>query len=522
MEHVIDNLIIGAGIGGTYLAARLVNMFQDEKLLIIDKMDDFGGLQINSQIENTDTIIELGPIRFYDKIHHRIKYLVEKYEIPIIEYLSDPTGQVYYLRNKIIPQENVISETENIYFINEDEKGKDPFTLLRENLSKFNFNNTNITNFETRIELFKEKVYSKMVFQSLGQQNISQENWQRIEDINGYKELLSTKINFIVELLETLPKEKFESKQFRFKHGYNSLTKEIASKNNITKICYNSFFNNEIIDNSNFSKALFNTAVLDIVPYNNSNTPQHIWKVTIGNVNVNSPEQISYKSITSQQTIYAKNIYSTASLNCLKHIHKFNHVYNSICENNFVTYQSIRIFLHFETDWMNKYGIGYGRSITSLNGSQLIHYSENVLMFYALSSNCSKLYGLLPDNIQIQREMVEPNEKHFPLIEECIQIIQKTYGIYDDEIKKIKGISYASWSNSIRCYSGRNTQTLSDDTLYDILLQIMFPYGENGNFYVLENSSSFNSTWCEGSIELVDFFMNKKYNHDLFGVKYIN
>jgi hypothetical protein len=45
----------------------------------------------------------------------------------------------------------------------------------------------------------------------------------------------------------------------------------------------------------------------------------------------------------------------------------------------------------------------------------------------------------------------------------------------------------------------------------------MFPYGKGGNFYVLENSSSFNSAWCEGSLEIVDFYLNLMYGQPLFG-----
>jgi hypothetical protein len=45
----------------------------------------------------------------------------------------------------------------------------------------------------------------------------------------------------------------------------------------------------------------------------------------------------------------------------------------------------------------------------------------------------------------------------------------------------------------------------------------MFPYGKDGNFYILENGMSFNTTWNEGSLELIDFYFNLIYNQPLFG-----
>ena len=39
----VDNLVIGGGIGGTYLSARLSNFKCGETLLLVDKLDDFGG-----------------------------------------------------------------------------------------------------------------------------------------------------------------------------------------------------------------------------------------------------------------------------------------------------------------------------------------------------------------------------------------------------------------------------------------------------------------------------------------------
>lgn len=504
----VDNLVIGAGIGGSYLAARLSNFKPNETLLVVDKLSNYGGLQISTQIPGTNTYIELGPIRFYPSIHPRVYYLSQKYDLPLIEYLPDSNGQVYYLRDKLFTSENVFPDSDSVYNIREDEKGINPFDTLINNLSIFFPNSDDLAELTTRIELFKNVYYSNQVFQPLAQQNISQENWLRIQDMLGYNDLLSVKINFIIDSLETLTLTNKSTKQYRFANGYNSLTKTIADKNNIKSVTFDNL-NSHTFD-INLCNALFNTAVLNV----NFSSLKNMWEIQIGNVNVNSPEDISYIP-NNTKIIYAKTIYSTIPLLYLKNIHKFSNPYLNLCENSFVNFQIMRIYLKFESDWMTEKGIGFGKSITTLNGGQLIHYSDKVLMFYAFNTQFSKLYDLLPNNIQIQKEMIDPNDSTELLIKECVKIIKSSYGV--DTLPKINGIAYASWIHPIRCYSGRNLQTLKNESLYDSLMSIMFPYGKQGNFYVLENNSSFNVAWCEGSLEIVDFYFNLIYNQPLFG-----
>jgi hypothetical protein len=504
----VDNLIIGAGIGGTYLSARLNNFKPEESLLVIDKLSDYGGLQTSSQIPGTSTYIDLGPVRFIPSIHPRVAYLAKKYNSPLVQYLPDTNGQVYYLRDKLFTNANLFPGSDSVYNIRDDEKGVNPFDTLVENLTKFFPQPEKLGDLEYRIELFKNVFYSNSVFQALAQQNISQENWQRIEDILGYNDLLSVKINFIIDSLESLSLSSRDSTQYRFTNGYSSLTKTIAQQNNLNTIPFDKL-NQNSLDVFKYN-TLFNTAVLNI----EFSSFKNMWEIQIGSVNVNSPEQLDYEP-SAIKTIYAKTIYSTIPLLYLKNIHKFSNSYLNLCENSFVNFQIMRIYLKFETDWMTEMGIGFGKSITTLNGAQLIHYADKVLMFYAFSTQGSKLYNFFPKNIQIQKEMIEPNDSTHLLIDECVKIIKLSYGV--KSLPNINGIAYASWIHPIRCFSGRNLQTLKSESLYDSLMNIMFPYGKDGNFYVLENNSSFNAAWCEGSLEIVDFYLNLIYNQVLFG-----
>lgn len=514
----VDNFVIGAGIGGTYLSSRLINAFPNKSLLLVDKLNDYGGLQTSSKIQGTNIYIDLGPIRFYPSIHPRISNLVEKLNIPIIEYLPNSDGQVYYLRGKKFNNDsNIFTNSEEVYNIDNYEKNENPFDTLTNNIQDILNNefgeNIDLSLLENRINLFKNKKLSNSVFQTLSQQELSQENWNRIQDMLGYNDLLSVKINFITDALEFVSLSSKNAIQYRLENGYSSLTKEIAIKNKLNKIFFNDL--NKLDFNIHKYNTLFNSAVSNVT-YSNILKK---WIIKICNVNVNSPEDISY-STNNYKTIYADTIYSTIPLLYLKNIHNFSNEYLNICENSFVNFQIMRIYIRFEgdNDWLSQRNIGFGKSITTLNGAQLIHYANNILMFYAFNTQGSKLFGLLPDNIQIQKDMITPdNIIHGPLIDECRIIISKTYDINDSDIPNINGIAYASWIHPIRCFSGRNLQNLKNESLYDTLMKIMFPYGMNGKFYILENNTSFNAAWCEGSLEIVDFFFNLIYKTDLFG-----
>jgi hypothetical protein len=511
----VDNFVIGGGIGGTYLSARLVNFEPSSTLLLVDKLNDYGGLMTSSKVFDTDTYIDLGPIRFYESIHPRVHYLSQKYNLSLTQYLPDSSGQICYLRDKKFNMANVFPDSDNVYNIRDDEKNINPFNTLYDNLLEHFQQPQNLYLLETRIELYKNTDYSNSVFQSKAQKNISQENWQRIEDVLGYNDLFSVKINFITDSLETLSLTNQSSVQYRFTEGYSILPKTIASNNNLQNITFNNI-NAYSFDIQKYN-SLFNTAVLDI----SFSQKKKMWAIVIGSVSINSPEDISY-SPTEIKTIYAKKIYSTIPLLYLKNIHKFSNSYLNICENSFVNFQIMRIFLRFNTDWLSEMGIGFGKSVTTLNGAQLIHYDDKILMFYAFNTQTSKLFDKLPNNIQIQKQMIEPTIDTQPLIDECLEIISKSYGVDKENLPEVNGIAYASWIHPIRCFSGRNLQNLSSRSLYEQLIEIMFPYGINGNFYVMENNSSFNTAWCEGSLEIVDFFMNYKYNQVLFGEDLIN
>ena len=116
--------------------------------------------------------------------------------------------------------------------------------------------------------------------------------------------------------------------------------------------------------------------------------------------------------------------------------------------------------------------------------------------------------------------MIPPNETTKVLIDECIGIIKTSFD--KKVLPNVIGIAYANWIRPVRFFTGRNVQTLSNISLYDDIINIMFPYGNKGNFYVFDNGASFNNGWVEGSLEIVDFFFHLKYSQPLFGEELID
>lgn len=502
-----DNLVIGAGIGGTYLTARLKKIKPNETILLIDKTSEYGGQQI-STITDDNVAIDLGPIRFYESIHLRILYLAKLYNLPLTQYLPSSTGQIIYLRDKPYSLNNLFPDSDSSYNINADEIGKNPFTLLVNNLEKIIPNTQDLYKLEYRIQLIKENPsFSNKTFQDLAQMNISQENWQRIMDILGYYDLLSMKSAFIINALESLVLSDKSEIQYRFTKGFSSLTKTIAFYNKISTINFDDITCNNIPKTS----CVFNTQILKITKRKNSN----LWKVYYGYTKVNSPEQINNK-IIKINSIKVKNIYYCAPIPLLSKLYNFNNIYVNYLTNSFLNLDALRIFLRYSEDWMTENGIELGKSVTTLPGGQIIHYDDKYVMFYIFSSQTNVLYSKLPSR-QIQKELIKPTPDTYPLIIECNNILKKTFNI-TKKLPHVTGIAWASWITPFRLYSARNLQTLDKtDTLVSMLDKLMFPFGKDGNFYVMSNEIGLNTAWCEGSVENVDYFLNKMYNQPLFG-----
>lgn len=501
-----DNLIIGAGIGGIYLAARLNKIKTNETTLIVDKKNEIGGQQTSS-ITDDGVAIDLGPIRFYDSIHLRIKSLANKYNSPLIQYLPNDTGQIIYLRGKAFNSSNLFPASDEVYNINPSEKGINPFILLTNNLNILIQNTDDLYKLEYRIDLIKNNPeFSIKTFQDLAQMNISSENWQRIMDILGYYDLLSNKSAFIINALESLVLSNKSETQYRFKNGYSSLTKEIASNNNINIINFNDINNYQ----SQHASSCLNTQVLKIVKSNDNTN----WNVILGYTFANSPEQVN-SDIIKTENIIVKNIYYSGQINLLSSLYNFNNIFLNYLTYSFINISALRVYLRYSEDWMTQSGIEFGKSVTTLPGGQIIHYADKYVMFYIFGNQANVLYSNIPSP-QIQSTLISPNQYTAPLIQECNNILKTTFS--KESLPEVTGVAWATWNAPFRLHSARNLQTLESSTnIFDVMNSVMFPFGRDGNFYILSNEIGLNAAWCEGSIENVDYFLNVKYNEPLFG-----
>lgn len=502
-----DHLVIGAGIGGTYCAARLKKIKPNDSIIVMDKNSEFGGLQLSRKTYDGVTI-EMGPIRFYESIHLRINALAKKYKTPLIEYLPSSEKQVAYLRGKQYNMTTLFPDSDEVYNINQEERGKDPILQLQDNLKKLIPNFDDMYTLEGRIKLLKNnKEFSTKTFQDLAQMDMSQENFQRVVDILGYDDIFTLRTSFFVSALEFLSLINKSQKQYRFKEGYASLTKKIAKRSKLNII------NTNDIKNKNYkTSCVFNTEIIKIKKSELDNN----WIVTYGSTKVNSIEQLNNK-VTNIETIKVKNIYYTGTTKLLTKIYDFNNEYQNYFKYSFISIHALRIFLRFSEDWMTNRGIGFGKSVTTLSGGQIIHYDDKFVMFYAFGSQTNVIHSKIPPFKQIQKELIKPNSETIPLIKECLKVLKMTFNI-TTELPTVTDIAWASWCEPFRIHSAKNLQTFDDsDTMFTIMNKLMFPFGKNGNFYILSNEIGLNPAWCDGSIENVDYFLNKKYNQQLFG-----
>jgi hypothetical protein len=501
---VVDYLVIGAGALGTYMSAHLTKKFPDAKILQVDKMQEFGGLAVSSKLDDSDTYLDLGPIRIYEKIHPRIIYLANQLGLELIEYLPSSENCRAYLRGKSFDINQLFPSSDSVYNISEEEKGKNPFEILDQNIKdQFEFPEE-LYKLEKRIEIYKNKKLSSMNFWSYAQKKLSSENYNRIQDILGYSNLLELDISFTITALEFLSLSN-PLKQYRFKDGFQSFTKALAKKFS------NKSFKFDQIKTSPLNG--WNTAFESLVM--NAEKESDLWKITLGNTkNVKTPEQIDVE-VSDTLEIWAKNVFSTIYLSYLNLIYNWPIPLKNIFLNNFTNLPPNRFYIVFEDSWMEDINLAYGKSVTTLPAGQLIHYAPKVMLVYTLSNQTTKLKSLIPNNQPIQKTLVAPNASNQALIDELLDIITQTFNL--DFKPKIKGILWATWVEPLKFWAPRNKQTLKDQSLYEIGQQIMYPFKEDKSFVVLENNSSFNPGWTEGSLEIVDFYMHQNYNSNLDG-----
>jgi hypothetical protein len=240
------------------------------------------------------------------------------------------------------------------------------------------------------------------------------------------------------------------------------------------------------------------------------------WKVILGKVNVESPENIEYTPISIKE-IYVNKVYSTVPTQYISNFDVFKNSYSylNLIHNSYVPLHLARYYLIFEDDWMLKNGIGFGRSFTTLDGAQLIHYAPKVLLIYATDALASKLDGFIPLGKQLQKEVIPPFPEAQQLIDTLLSTVKQVFGI--ELLPKVTGFSYCSWISCVRFLTNRNLQNQEITSLYDTIQSVMYPFGKQGNFYVIDNATSFNTTWVEGSLEIVDFLFTQLYHEPLFG-----
>lgn len=506
--QIYDRVVIGAGISGTYLSARLHKTFPRDSLLQIDKLDNYGGVLVSAKVPGEDVWLDYGGIRWFPSIHPRTDALVKCLNLPAIPYNFDQTGTVSALRGDIFQNDALFPATDVVYNLLPSEKLQNPFAILNDNLTKLIPFPEEIYTLAYRIELSKDVVVSTGTFKTLAKQGLSEENWKRIVDIIGYGNILDIRASFLVDANEYLSLTGKSDLQLRIKTGYQTLPIAVAQQfgariTKFKKLCPKRRW-----------QTLFNTYVSKIEKVEHEG--ECLWKITINKVRgLNNTEDLTFKRLRCQ-TIYARHIYNTIHVQFIQDVYDWKPSFLSLLKYDFVPIRLARIYLKFSEDWMTQLGIGFGSSTSNNNQGKIIHYSDKIVMIYNIMDIGTYSYGLCPPNKVIQKEMVPPNPENQPLIDGNLQFLKENFGL--TELPPVELVSWAFWIEPINLWTGGvNQQTQNRLPIFDNLIEIMFPFGQKGRFYNITNDISLNQGWVEGSLEIVDMFMNFKYGQNIEG-----
>ena len=331
MEY--DVVIVGAGITGCYLANRMAKQFPNKKILILEKNNRIGGRIITHKDMNGINC-EYGAMRIFKEYQPRITKLLDDLKLETIPVTYINKNNIFYCKNSVFYNDKLYPETDTKYFLNENEKNKNVFDTVNNNiveLYKKNNINKDFFKYENRIKICSDVSYCKLGYRNNiinGKTNISNENWKRYSDINGYSNMYNNKCSFLYGSMEnTTLTTKYT--QYFIKNGFVELPKKLIE--NFKEINYNELYHNK--ENKNILK---NT---DLLIRNNKNDKTN-----------------------QNKTILTKELYLCVPKSNIDEIDGFNLNFISNYIETVIDKKLCKIFLYFEEqdNFWNKLGFVNG------------------------------------------------------------------------------------------------------------------------------------------------------------------
>ena len=488
-----DIVVIGGGITGTYLTRRLTSQYPRLKILLIEKTDRIGGKFLSSYLgpdENPyNTALEYGGMRIFPSIQPRISKLLEFLNLTKVAVPYSSPNNLFSGRTKTFLNSELFPNTKSAYFLEPEEENAEVFTTVNDNIyDKFNdYGVDSNPLYQYRIIAFKNPGLSGLCFRNEvmeGQVSISTENYRRFSDISGYTGFFYGKGSFVSLAYENISLNDFDTTQYFIKEGYQQVP--VGCVNNFKTVSFNDIKNNNFTENNSL---LMNTELLKFSVMNNN------IEITVSNGN----ENISLKS---------KKLFITTPTNTLQSIEGFPDEYYTNFTRHLKQIPLFKIFLKYETNWWNDIGFSIGRSTTDMPINQVWFYNNNTLLIYAVGEDAEFWEQQLPKLEQI--DLIDVNSPYPSFLSYLMTFVKKVFKDYID-VPFPNKIGWKYWSSGGGFWNTLD-ETEPNKSIYDIGQDMINIFGTNGNVNYINNDISFNQGWGEGSIEIVDQFLQDKYN----------
>ena len=496
-DTTVDYVIIGAGITGAYLARRLSVQFPDKKILVVEKEAHIGGrLHSNTEANNAQATFaaEFGGMRLFPSIHPRAAHLLNLLGLTTMEVPYVSATGVYYGRSHVFNNNNLFPTTDNVYYVDDNEKGIDVNTLITDNIeniiSAYKPGFTNNFDLSNRKDLFQSSLSMRDFKETVvnGTNKISNENWIRFCEISGYPGLFNNPMSFVCGAAELLSLSNQNSSQYFVVNGYQQAPQQLLQT---------------------FSA----TSYKGVVDKNMGSNRNILYRASLSKFEMNQDKNVRLQLADASNNVYqvdTKNLYICTPANSISTILGFPTNFTEQIHNQLVPLPLFKIFLYYDTNWWNSLGISSGRSTTDLNINQLWFYSNNLLLTYAIGDNATYWANKVP--YAQQMDFIDTNSSNLgALITELITNYSKMFpaaGVIPMPIK----FAWAYWNNGASVWSAFDLNNFDKTPKTDIQRELLYPLPQNDSVCYLNNDISLNQGWVEGSIELVDDFLSEKFN----------
>lgn len=492
----IDYLVIGGGITGTYLARRLSEQFPNSKVLLIEKSNRIGG-RYNSLYLGYDpvtnpynTALEYGGMRIFPSIQPRITELIAILGLKKVAVPYVVPNNIFSGRTKTFLNSNLFPNTNQVYFLDPLEQNENIFNTINVNTYDIfeKYGESPNPLYENRVKVYKNPEFSSLSFRSeitQGTISISTEDYNRFANITGYTSFYWGDFNFTTMSFENTALNTFDDTQYFVETGIQRVPEK----------CIEAFSDLTFkqLKNKRYSSNKMVLMESELVKFSNQNNNA---SVTISNNGETTTFNVGKLFIT----VPIDNVYSIEGFPD----EYYNRFLRGMSRSNL-----FKIFLYYETNWWSNLGFTVGRCTTDMPIDQVWFYNNNTLLVYAINQSAEFWAPQLP--YPVQNDLVNTDPSKHTFIEYLMKFVKKVFENYTDVPLPDK-IGWEFWANGVYFWNSFDFNTFEKKSIYDISNDMINIYGENGNVFYLNNDISLNQGWGEGSIEIVDQFLEDKYN----------